>query len=100
MQIVFLTRARADFDRLRQFLAAHDEVLAQRAIDLLFTAAHSLAEMPERGRPAARAGYRELIVPFGAGAYVIRYRIDYRRNRRYASMTIFGAARPAERARS
>jgi len=46
----------------------------------LFSAVHSLADQPERGRPAARPGYRELIVPFGAGAYVVRYRIDLRRN--------------------
>jgi plasmid stabilization system protein ParE len=49
-------------------------------VDLLFAAAHSLAELPERGRPAAREGFRELIVPFGSGAYVIRYRVDRERN--------------------
>jgi len=47
---------------------------------VLFGAALSLRDLPERGRPAARRGYRELIVPFGRGAYVIRYRIDYDRN--------------------
>jgi plasmid stabilization system protein ParE len=49
-------------------------------MDTLFVAARSLAELPERGRPAVRPEYRELIVPFGAGAYVIRYRIDHRRD--------------------
>lgn len=43
---------------------------------MLFAAAHSLRDLSERGRPAARSGYRELVVPFGRGAYVIRYRID------------------------
>jgi plasmid stabilization system protein ParE len=79
VQVVFLTRARADLVRLRQFLEPHGEPLSQRAVDTLFAAAHSLRDLPERGRPAARPGYRELIVPFGRGAYVIRYRIDYRR---------------------
>jgi plasmid stabilization system protein ParE len=49
-------------------------------VDTLFAAAYSLAHHPERGGPAARAGYRELIVPFGDGAYVIRYRLDQRRD--------------------
>jgi hypothetical protein len=33
-----------------------------------------------QNRPAARPGYRELVVPFGSGAYIIRYRIDTRRD--------------------
>jgi plasmid stabilization system protein ParE len=49
-------------------------------MDTLFAAARSLGDQPERGRPAARPGYRELVVPFGAGAYIIRYRIDARRD--------------------
>lgn len=80
VQVVFLTRARADLDRLRQFLAPHGAELTQRAVDSLFTAARSLRDLPERGRPAARPGYRELVVPFGRGAYVIRYRIDHARD--------------------
>jgi plasmid stabilization system protein ParE len=80
VQIVFLTRARADLDRLRNFLAPHGNELSTRAVDTLFAAAYSLADQPERGRPAARPGYRELIVPFGGRAYIIRYRVDQRRN--------------------
>jgi plasmid stabilization system protein ParE len=67
-------------ERLRGFLAPHGAALSQRAIDALFAAARSLSDHPEQGRPAARIGYRELVVPFGAGAYIIRYRIDRRRN--------------------
>ena len=80
MQVVFLARARSDLERLRRFLAPHGAPLSERAIDTVFAAASSLAELPERGRPAVRPGYRELIVPFGAGAYIIRYRIDFQRN--------------------
>jgi plasmid stabilization system protein ParE len=79
VQVVFLTRARADLVRLRQFLEPHGEALSQRAVDTLFSAASSLCDLPERGRPATRPGYRELVVPFGRGAYLIRYRIDFRR---------------------
>jgi plasmid stabilization system protein ParE len=80
MQVVFLTRARNDLDRLRRFLMPHGDSLSERAVEALFAATYSLADQSERGRPAARPGYRELIVPFGAGAYVIRYRVDHRRN--------------------
>jgi plasmid stabilization system protein ParE len=41
---------------------------------------HSLRDLPERGRPAIRPEYRELIVPFGRGAYVVRYRIHLERD--------------------
>lgn len=72
MRVVFLPRARADLLRLREFLKPHDEALAARSYGLLFAAAHSLADQPERGHPAARTPYRELVVPFGRSAYVIR----------------------------
>ena len=79
MQVVLLGRARADLARLRAFLQPHGDALAQRAVDVLFSAANSLRDLPERGRPAEKSGYRELVVPFGRGAYVMRYRIDYGR---------------------
>jgi plasmid stabilization system protein ParE len=80
VQVVFLRRACADLLRLRQFLEPHGEVPAARAYATLFAAAHSLADLPERGHPAARPGYRELVVPFGRGAYIIRYRVDHARD--------------------
>jgi plasmid stabilization system protein ParE len=67
-------------ERLRRFLEPHGASLSDRAINTLFAAAHSLADQHERGRPAVRPSYRELVVPFGSGAYIIRYRIDPRRN--------------------
>ncbi len=54
--------------------------MSGRAVDTLFAGANYLRDLPERGRPADKPGYRELIVPFGRGAYVIRYRIDYSRD--------------------
>jgi plasmid stabilization system protein ParE len=80
VRVLFLKRARTDLLRLREFLEPHGEALAARAFDALFAAALSLEEMPERGHPAARPPYRELLVPFGRSAYVIRYRIDYARD--------------------
>ena len=79
VKVEFLKRARADLIRLRTFLEPFGEPLAARAFDLLFAAALSFAEMPERGHPAVRTPYRELVVPFGRSAYVIRYRVDHAR---------------------
>lgn len=59
MQIVFLPRACANLLRLRKSLEPHDEALAARSYDLLFSAARSLGEMPERGHPAAWPGNDE-----------------------------------------
>jgi toxin ParE1/3/4 len=36
----------------------------------------SLATFPKRGRPADVAGVRELIIPFGRSAYVLRHAIS------------------------
>jgi plasmid stabilization system protein ParE len=35
---------------------------------------------PDRGQPATRSLYRQLAVPFGRSAYVIRYRVDHARS--------------------
>ena len=67
-------------ERLRRFLEPHGASLSERVVETLFAAARSLADQPDRGRPAARPGYRELVVPFGAGAYIVRYRVNRRRN--------------------
>jgi toxin ParE1/3/4 len=80
VQVRFLRRARGDLLRLRRFLEPRGEGLAARVFDLLLASAQSLEDMPERGHPAARPPYRELVVPFGRSGYVIRYRIDRIRN--------------------
>ncbi len=80
MRVVFLPRARTDLIRLRKFLEPHGEALAARSYDLLFEAALSLADYPDRGQPATRSLYRQLAAPFGRSAYVIRYRVDHARS--------------------
>jgi len=47
--------------------------VARRATDVLADAIQSLNTVPDRGRPSGIAGARELIVPFGRSAYVLRY---------------------------
>jgi plasmid stabilization system protein ParE len=86
--------ARTDMERLRRFLEPHGASLSERAVDTLFAAARSLADQPEHGRPAARPGYRELIVPFGARAYhPISQRSPPQRGRDYAAVARARATR-------
>ena len=45
---------------------------ARRFLDEIERAYRSLSDFPDRGRPA-RPDFRELVVPFGRGAYILRY---------------------------
>jgi plasmid stabilization system protein ParE len=67
--------ARNDLDRLAKFLSGKNVTASTKVVRVLRSAVESLAEMPDRGRPAHN-GKRELIVPFGSGVYLIRYRVD------------------------
>jgi plasmid stabilization system protein ParE len=63
----------ADIRRVLEFLAEKNPLAAQRAAAALDSAIRSLAVSPDRGRPARKGGFRELVVPFGRAAYVVRY---------------------------
>jgi len=73
VKLVVARAAAADLERLRQFLADKNPAAAQRAAVVLRDAVRSLEAFPDRGRPSAIAGLRELIVPFGRSGYVMRY---------------------------
>ncbi len=73
MNVVVSRAAAADIERLYQFLADKDAGVARRAATLIDNAVRSLAYLPQRARPAGIPGVRELIVPFGRSAYVLRY---------------------------
>ena len=68
--------AQYDIERLTSYLALRSERAAARAADVFTSAVLSLSEFSERGRPAGDPGWRELIVRFGRGAYVIRYKVE------------------------
>lgn len=77
MRLRWLPEAWQDTQRLYDFLVDQDPGAAGRAMGALLDGADRLAEMPEIGRPMRDdTGRRELYVPFGAGAYVLRYIID------------------------
>ena len=73
MKLSVSRAAIADVERLHEFLSEKDNSAAQRAAGAIDDAVRSLLDFPQRGRPSGIAGVRELIVPFGQSAYVVRY---------------------------
>ncbi|MDO9412227.1 MAG: type II toxin-antitoxin system RelE/ParE family toxin [Pseudolabrys sp.] len=73
MKLVISHAAAADLERLRLFLVGKNAEATQRAIAGLVGAINSLTALPDRGRPSGVAGLRDLIVPFGKSAYVVRF---------------------------
>lgn len=75
MRLVVSKEAAADLVRLRDFLMDQNPMAAQRAAAAIANAIRSLDLLPERGRPSSAVDARELVVPFGRSAYIIRYAI-------------------------
>jgi plasmid stabilization system protein ParE len=76
MNVRWLPPALDDIRRLYDFLLDKDPAAAGRAARAIRTGADRLVGSPEIGRPLADGtGRRELVIPFGAGAFVLRYRI-------------------------
>ena len=76
MRLVWLPEAQADIQRLYNFLRARDPRAAERAIRAVQLGAQRLLEFPHLGRRMDdETERREISVPFGAGAYVLRYRM-------------------------
>ena len=73
MKLIVSPDAAADLNRLRAFLADKNPDAAQRAAACLIDAIQSLESFPGRGQPTGIEDVRELIVPFGNSAYVLRY---------------------------
>lgn len=73
MKLIVSRAASADLERLRAFLVDKNPNAAQRAVAVLVRAIDSLVLLPDRGSPSGVSGARELIVPFGRSAYVVRF---------------------------
>ena len=65
-----------DLARLRDFLGHESPGAAARAALRIREAAAVLRARPELGRAIEGEEFRDLVAPFGGGAYVLRYRID------------------------
>ena len=76
-EVRWLPEALADLDRLFAFLQEKNSEAAARAALAILQGAESLAATPRIGRLMPDdTGRRELPIPFAAGAYVLRYRLE------------------------
>lgn len=75
-EIKWLPEALADFERLHDFVHSHSPDAAARAAQIVLDGAQLLRTSPKLGRLMPDDNERrELFLPFGAGAYVLRYRL-------------------------
>jgi plasmid stabilization system protein ParE len=73
--ILLSSEARSDVMRLRNFLEARNPRAAVRAMRAIWSALQRLEQFPESGRATDDPGIRQIVVPFGASGYVVRYTI-------------------------
>ena len=72
--VKWLPEAVSDIERIHSFLKEKNPEAASRAAQTILNGAILLKSAPRIGRPMPdETGRRELFVPFGAGAYVLRY---------------------------
>lgn len=75
-ELVWLDSAVDDVVRLREFLAKENPQAAKRAAEVIKKAVQRLNELPELGKPVEELlSYRDLFIRFGAGGYILRYRV-------------------------
>lgn len=74
-EIVWLPGASRDVARLRSFIKSESPRAAQRAAKRIVEGVSILQESPEAGVPVDNLiDNRDLMLTFGAGEYIIRYR--------------------------
>ncbi|WP_416899503.1 MAG: type II toxin-antitoxin system RelE/ParE family toxin [Minwuia sp.] len=76
MKFVFLPEAVEDIDRLYDFLIEKDAIAAQKAMLAIDEGISLLLDNPYIGVKMGGQPERQLFVPFGKSAYVLRYRVD------------------------
>lgn len=75
-QIIISAKATRDLKKIREYLLQFNTEAAQKAAATIIEATSQLLSHPLLGKPLDDIPeYRELIRPFGAGSYTIRYRI-------------------------
>lgn len=77
-RVRFTLEAKADLERLYGFLAEHDLVAAERALDVIDRAWTILEEFPFSCRKAEDSNpfIREIVIPFGSKGYVALFEIE------------------------
>ncbi len=79
-EIVWLPEAVRDVARLKAFIQKKNPPAAQRAASRIKAAAQILKKNPETGKPVEDIMlFRDLLIPFGSGNYILRYRAETNR---------------------
>lgn len=74
-RLIWLPEAVRDLERLREFIEPKHPPAARQAALSIVEAAKNLKTHPDRGRPVGvLEDFRDVFIPFGSGAYVLRYR--------------------------
>ena len=77
MRIEWLYSAILDLQRLRDFILPHNVDAAQRAVRTIRAAVTPLVANPRMGKPVEDLpDYHDIVIPFGASGYLLRYRIQ------------------------
>jgi plasmid stabilization system protein ParE len=78
MRLVWSPAAFADLARLKAFIHDKNPDAARRAIKTIRDSVVLLRSNPQAGRPVLELDsvFRERLVAFGAGVYVVRYRLQ------------------------
>jgi len=77
MKLIWLPEAKDDVDRLYIFLMDINPASAAKALQGILDGSQNLQEYPHSGKPMPdETGRREYFIPFGAGSYVLRYKLS------------------------
>ncbi len=75
-EIIWLESAVNDVVRLREFITKENATAAKKAAQAIKEATQCLIKTPSIGKPVKDlVQYRDLFTRFGAGGYIIRYRV-------------------------
>lgn len=75
-ELVWLDSAINDVVRLKEFIIKENSNVAKRAVEAIKDATERLLRHPNIGKPVNDLPfYRDLLIRFGAGGYILRYRI-------------------------
>ena len=77
-RLIWSPGARRDLARLQSFLAASNPEAARRAMETIHQGVKLLKHYPEAGRliDETPAEFRRWVISFGAGGYVVVYRLN------------------------
>jgi plasmid stabilization system protein ParE len=77
-QLKWSANSLKDVQRLHDFLAEKSPDAARRAVTSIREGVRALERFPQMGRPVddLAAEFREWVIEFGQGAYVVLYHVD------------------------